>query len=1159
MTNKNTLHHLHVHTYFSFLDGYGTPLSRVKKAKELGMTAMAITDHNHLGGCIDFQAACKSEGIKPVLGVELYYTEDTSILSQSADERNELALENAKAAGVEIPARILKKDLKELIAPYAYNPKQFHILFLAKNQQGWKNLVRLQSEAARVCTYNGRFLCDDKMIKKYSKGLMMTTACLGNIVNHYIMKGELTKAYEQLNKWHTIFGDDFYVEIQPLNEPVQALCNYHLIQYATSNDVKLVATNDVHYTNYEDIDDHDTLLCIGIGKLKSDKERMRYKPEFWVRSYDEMIEAFTNQFVSNEYLNERMSLHEYIEVCKEALANTTAVTDKVDDNIKLGSDIPILPKLNIPHGFTAEQHLTLQSYESLFKYLSKKPELNMTEYLDRLAFELNVINTKGYADYMLIVKDIIDWCQQNDIPVGPGRGSAAGSLCLFVNGITKCIDPIKYGLLFSRFLTMDRTALPDIDTDFSYLNRQRVIQYLKDKYGEECVSFIGTYTEMGVKSGLKDVGRVLNINFATMNMLSKKIDEWTGDAPSIKFKDLDKLADGDAKDKAIYAEFKKVEEENAELFRLARAFEGTKRNAGIHASGILVTPIPINDMFPTRYVDGSQVTLYTGPQVETIGGVKLDILGLKTLDVLDLTVKAIEPSANVYQLYDLVDNHLADEEMFAALCRKETEGIFQLESNLFKGLVADMLPDQLDDITLITAFGRPGPLGAGLPATFAKRKRGEEEAVEPLPNTWDIVADSLGVLAYQEHAMRIAQRVAGFDDNQADSFLRKAMAKKKRDLLDLCNQWFIYGKVNEEAPAGYDPENKNQTFYDPTAKYGTPILGGTNNGYNAAELEAYIEMTEAFCSYLFNKSHAACYSFISVCTMYLKTYHKVEFLAALLSLQGKQEKIDLYCKVAQGYSIEISVPDINLSNENFTAVNGKILYGLNSIKGVGATAIPVLIACRPYMNLADAYEKAGKKAFNKKIGNALIKAGAFDFQNNNRNVLLNTFQDIRKAKKEERFDETAYGEDLCIEYEEEVLGSAISFKPYWDSVHSGEVVSVQLAIDNVREKIDKNGNMMAFIDITVNKCKVKGVVFASTYCKNHDEIRAGNTINAKLKKDDKGGFILNSLLKSLPKLKKPDNKEVTEDMINRFNDLLDKTTSKMPLTEGTSLFLFTLI
>lgn len=1146
MINKNFAH-LHLHTHYSFLDGYGSPASRAKKAKELGMNAIAITDHNHLGGCLEFQKACKDEDIKPILGVELYYTKDTNMLSKDAKIRYELALEAAEKAGVIIPPKAKKKDIKELIAPYQYDTKQHHLLFLAKNQTGWNNLVKLQSEAAKVCTYNGRFICDDNMINKYKDGLIVTTACLGSIINRYIMKERFIEAYAQLDKWRNMFGENLYIEIQPLNEPDQALCNYHLIQYAVNNNIKLVATNDVHYTNQSDIDDHDTLLCVGIGKLKSDEERMRYKPEFWMRSYDEMIEAFTTQYHSNEYLSSRMGLEEYIETVKQALSNTNLIASQVEAGIKLGSDTTILPKLEIPNGFTAEQYLTLLSYKGLFRYLSDKPELNLQEYLDRLAFELNVINTKGYADYMLIYRDIVEWCQNEGIPVGPGRGSASGSLCLFVNGITKCIDPIKYGLLFSRFLTMDRTALPDIDSDFSYLNRHRVIQYLKDKYGEDCVSFIGTYTEMGVKSGLKDVGRVLNIDFATMNSISKKIDEWTGDAPSVKFKDLDKLENGDNKDKSIYTEFKKYENNYSELFRLARSFEGTPRNQGVHASGILVTPMPINNLFPTRVdKDGSLVTLYTGPQCESLGACKLDILGLKTLDVMDLTIKAVNPNATVYELYELVDNYLDNEEMFSALCNKETEGIFQLESNLFKNMIFEILPKSINDISVITSLGRPGPLSAKMDKIYAKISRGELEPSEPLRGTWDIVKNALGTICYQEHVMRISQVVAGFDDNQADSYLRKALAKKDSKKMELCKQWFIYGKVNAEDPAEYsnlfeDKNSKNRPYYDPKGEYGSPILGGVNNGYTAEELEEFWENIKGYASYLFNASHAACYSFISVCTMYLKTFHKTEFFAALLSLQSTQEKIDLYCNVAQNYGIEISTPDINLSNENFTAKDNKILYGLGSIKGVGASAIPTLIACRPYADIADAYEKAGKKACNKKIGESLIKAGAFNFQDINRNNLLNIFQDIRKAKKEERFDETAYNEDVCTEYEKEVLGCAITYRPFWDTVHSGETVSVELELIKVNERKDKNGNMMGFITAKIGKLEVKGVAFASIYCKNVSafDVNINSTVYAKVKKDDKGGFIVNRVLEALPKLNIENPKPILQCAIDEFNTMMD--------------------
>lgn len=1155
--------HIHLHTWFSLLDGHGSPKSRVKKAKELGMKALAITDHNALYGCPDFQDACKEEGIKPLLGAELYYTEDTSTLvlpleekeglteaqakKKASEKRKKIATDKAIEDGIIIPPKATKKTINELIAPYEYDTKQFHLLFLAKNQTGWHNLIKLQSEAASKCTFNARFCCDNKMINKYKDGLIMTTACLGNIVNNLFLKENFNKAYKILDSWHEMFGEDFYIEIQPLLNEEQAFCNFYLIEYALKNNIEIIATNDVHYTNKEDYDDHDTLLCIGTGAYKNQENRMRYDHEFWMRSYDEMIEAFSNQYDNNKILNSKFKKSDYIEIIEEALNTTNKIADKIDGNIKIGSDKPILPKVNIPGNYTAEQYLTLISFQGLYKYLAKNKDLNHDEYIKRLDFELSVINTKGYADYMLIVKDIIDWCEINDIPTGPGRGSASGSLVLFVNNITKCVDPIKYKLLFSRFLTLDRTALPDIDSDFSYLKRHKVIQYLKDKYGEDCVSFIGTFTELGVKNGLKDVGRVFNIDFSIMNSITKQIDIITDENPSISFKLLDDLINGTEREKKKYKQFKELENKYSDIFRLARIFEGTPRNAGVHASGVLVTPIPINDMFPTRCdSDNSLVTLYPGPEIERLNGVKIDVLGLRTLDVLDLTVKAVNPKDTIYNLYDTVNNHLSDEKMYDPLNNKETEGIFQLESALFKRLIGDMRPSNIEDITVITAVARPGPLGAGLHTKFANRKKKEEKITEPLPNTYDIVEDSLGVLIYQEHCMQIAQRVAGFNDNQADSFLRKSMAKKRRELMALCDQWFIYGKINSEPPKDYDYDNKKQPYYDPTGKYGDEILGGINNGYDEKQLTDYTIMIADFSSYLFNKSHASSYSLLSCCSMYLKTYHKVEFFAALLSLQDKKEKIDLYCRVADEYGIEIKTPDINLSKEFFTVADKKILYGLNSIKGIGSKAVSHILELQPYNNLEDAYSRLGTKSFNKKIGEALIKAGAFDSFDKNRNNLLNKFQIVRKAsKKEDEFNINEFNREICMQYEKDTLGSSITYKTFWRNVLSGETVSVECPIIEVSEITDKNENLMAFIKVIIDNEIVNGVVFSKIYSnygsifnkncisnirnKDTDEYK---TMYLEVKKDENSNLIVNKVLKNLPKSK---NKQIFNDFFEMIS------------------------
>lgn len=1105
--------HIHVHTRYSFLDGMASATELAKIAKELGMTSLAITDHNHLGGVYEFQEACKAEGIKPLLGCEMYYTEDTNILSLSADERNALAMEKAVEAGVEIPAKIdgkkiTKKQINELIADYTYDTKQYHILFIATNQLGWKNLVQLQSEAAAKCTYNGRYLCDLDMIRKYSEGLIMTTACIGSRIAHLINHNKEQEAEILMLKFKDIFGDRFFLEIQPLNIIEQQRVNATFMTWSEKYNIKLIATNDVHYGRKADHDDHDTLLCIGTGNFKIEQERIRYSNDFWMKSYDEMVECFTEQCTSyhGEY-NEAYMAH-----CIKALENTNALADMVDDNIKLGSDVDLFPQLDIPNNMEPETYLTMLCYKNLYKYKKKRSIIPLRAYEARLDEELHIINSKGFAPYILTVYEYVNWCDQQKIPVGPGRGSAAGSLILFLLGITKVIDPIEYDLLFFRFLTMDRTAPPDIDLDFSYFRRDDVIRHLEDKYGANKVCHIGTYTTMGVKSGLKDVGRVLQIDFVTMNSITKEIDIITDEAPSIKFKHLDALAESDLpRDKAKYEQFKALENKYPELFRLARRFEGTPRNMGVHASGILITPMPVADLFPTR-VDpktGVTVALYTGPQLESLKAIKVDILGLKTLDVLDMTAKSIDPNSNLEDYYDIVKTD--DKKMFDLIKAKATDGLFQIESPLFKGLCDSIQPDNIDDIIAITSIGRPGPLSAGMDKMYADRKHGREQAVEPLPNTWDLVSNTYGTIIYQEAIMLIAQRVAGFNGNQADSYLRKGFAKKKKALMDMCKQWFIYGKKNIEAPVGTDETNLDQPMYDPTGKHGTEIKGGIANGYDEQQLKDFWHNIEGFADYLFNKSHAACYSYITVLTAYFKTYYPAKFMAALLSMQDSADKIDQYVKIARQMGIPILTPDINISNKDFVENNGSILYGLGSIKGVGESSIPELIANRPYASISDALEKVDKKFLNKRVGVSLIKAGAFDFESKNRFALLQEFYTLRKDKDEYEPAEL-YTREICMEMEKEVLGTPITYLPFWDGVVTDQTVEIEFELKKVQEKTDRNGNLMAFVDGVCDGCSIRAVVFSKTYVRNiaYFDMNFNTKIILKGKKDDKGALIVSS-------------------------------------------------
>ena len=682
--------HIHNHTEYSLLDGLGSVEEKVLKAKELGMKALAITDHNHLGGCLEFQAACKKHGIKPLLGVELYWTWNRETISLSKEERDSIALAKAIEAGVEIPKKAKKTEIKELIKPYQYDTKGYHIILIAKNQTGWDNLVKIQSEAALTGLYDGKHHCDNELLKKYSEGILCTSACISSVISHHFRKDEDNISYKMLEEWINIFGkENVFIEMQGLDWEEQYKVNKKLIKLAKSKDVKLIATNDNHYTNKEDNECHDILLCIGTGKLKEDPNRMKYSHEFWIRSYDEMIDAFKRKDNSEEYMN----------VVVEALENTNYLADLVEEDIILGSKEPLFTKVKLPKGYTSEQYLSHKCWRKLYKYLTKNPSFNKREYEARLNWELYVINTKGYAPYMLTVDEFVDWSNNNNCPTGPGRGSASGSLVLFLLGITKVIDPIQNGLLFSRFLTMDRTALPDIDIDFCYYGRDSVIKHMEDVYGSENVALIGTYTELGVKNGLKDIGRVLSIDFATMNAISKKISELTDNAPSISFKDLDNLED------TKYSEFKKLEEANKELFRIARKLEGTKRNFGVHASGVLVTPNPINDIFPTR-VDkdtGVRITLYTGPEVEACNGVKYDFLGLKTVSIINKTIKAIDESLTWEDLYKAVK--LDDKGIFEMICNKETDAMFQIESDLFKSIISDMQPTHFNDIVVLTSLG----------------------------------------------------------------------------------------------------------------------------------------------------------------------------------------------------------------------------------------------------------------------------------------------------------------------------------------------------------------------------------------------------------------------------------------------------------------------
>lgn len=1090
--------HLHVHTAYSFLDGYCHIPKLVSRAKELGMTSLAITDHNHMGGIYEFQKECNKQGIKPILGYEGYQTWNSEELAKDVDTRWANAATDAFREGVvtkeEAQAVITKKkgfkgikEVKERIKPFMYDTRQYHLILLAMNQTGLNNLIKLQSEAAKVCTYNGRFLFDMEMLRKYNEGVICTTACVANMAAKTLNNGDKQLAETILLEYKDIFKDRFYLEVQPNDFDDQINVNNFYIEMHKKHDISLVATSDVHYVLKTDNKDHDVLVCIGTGTDIFDSKRMRYDHNYWLKSEEEMQDDFKKILNKSEKVKE-VALEKYA-LYLEAMKNTQIIANMVED-VTLGSKTPLMPKL--PGSNNTKKELRELAYKGLYELAKRYKYIadDIVNYEKRLAYELNIINYKDFADYMLIVREYLNWADNNGIMTGPGRGSAAGSLVLLCIGITKNVDPIKHDLLFGRFLTIDRTGLPDIDSDVSYFGRDKVIQHIKDLYGESNVAHIGTYTQQGVKSGLKDVGRALKVPFDKMNSLSKEIDKFEGSVPpQPKFKDYDSLKDGNETEKSLYAKWKKLEEDNKEIFRLARAFEGLKRNFGVHASGVLAMPCRVDDYFPTRTDDnGIMITLFTGVECEELGTAKLDVLGLKTLSIIEKTLSHLGKDVN--WLYDNFD--IEDKKLYELLAQAKSDCIFQLESDMFKDYLQEMKPTCFDDIAATTSLLRPGPLSANMHHQYANRKHGKENSTVPLRGIENILNNTYFVIPYQEQMMMISKQVSGFDDNQADSLTRKIFAKKQVDKMPMLERCHIYGKKNCEGPEGWE-DNNELPWYDPKGKYGPEIKGALVNGYTEKEMKDYFELIQGYSSYLFNKSHAVAYSFISMLTTWLKLYYPVEFYSAFLSMQATEDLLR-YIPMIRKEGIDVKVPNVNISNTDFTPDGSNILFGLGSIKGVGESSIPAIIENRPYSSLEDALNKIGKKSFNKRVGEALIMSGAFDTYKNNRNELLNEFHEIRKDKKEDILDVNDYNEEVIMDYEMKSLSCPVTCTPEWfDYEDNSEVHDVSIMITKIDERKDSKGNLMAFCEGDVGGGVIIDlVIFSSIYLSNIGIIRAGH-------------------------------------------------------------------
>lgn len=1138
--------HLHTHSVYSILDGACKIPDLVARAKELGMTALAITDHNHLGGTFSFQRECKKQDIKPLLGYEGYFTYNTDIAALPIENRNRIALFNALQAGAlteqvdkdfsemdsyeelseiftDKEVSRLKKNNKEIFTKYEYDMHQYHILYIAQNQTGWNNLVKLQSESADKCTYNGRFLADLKMVEKYSEGVICTTACIGSLASKLIQSGKEERAYVLIRQLHRIFGDRFYLEIQPLAIPQQAITNEKYMEWAEELGIKSIATTDVHYVLKSDWDDHDTYLCISTSKYKDQQDRMKYSNDFWIRSVDEMVNAFENQ-VNAMYADKSPDFKErYRRYYINAIKETNAVAASVREDITIGSKVPLYPHIEIPSGLTADDVLRIKAYAGLYEYekgqIAAGTPIDITVYEDRIFDELEIITAKQYTNYFLMVDEYVNWGNtpnhETGLPncvVGPGRGSADGSLVLFCINVS-LIDPIKQNLMFSRFLNMDRMACPDIDCDFDYDNRPLLIKHLEEKYGRPQVAHIGTWTTESILSGIKDFGKVLRADYTEMNTLTKELQKLVS-TPQAKFKHYDELAETNPEG---YKTFKGFEETYAEIFRLARKFEGACRQYGTHPSGVLVTPIDVADVFPTRKdtTSGITITLYTGTEVEDTGGIKFDILGLKTLTVIKNALLHIpnpndsSRTMNFEDLYSLAD--VTDENVYNMISNGEVDGVFQIESGLYKGLVDSIKPSNIDDISALLAIGRPGPLGAGCDKLYAAWKHDPSQIKEYLHGIDDILNESNGTIIYQEQFMKICMRVAGFDLGQSDSLARKIIAKKKHDMVEMLRRIFVYGKKNTEGPEGWK-DDPNAPWYDD--HYGPEIKGGVNNGYTAKELCEFFETVKDFASYSFNKAHSAAYGYISFLTAWLKCYYPAQYMAALLSMQDKDEKKEHYISVCSKMGINVTVPDVNKSESNFVALDDKtILYGLGSIKGIGNAKLDALLDNAPYTSIEDAMERVEKKFFNKTVGENLIKAGAFNrAEGSNRFAVLNKFHKLRKDKGVKVYDEDTFTREACLSLEIETLGSCVSYKPLWASVKPGASFMEPCTIVSVKEHIASTSKkQMAFLQVKYDASTIRAVVFPKLYGSIKSLLKAGTEVFISGKKDEKDEMIVNKI------------------------------------------------
>ena len=894
--------HLHVHSEYSLLDGMSRIKDLPKRAKELGMDAIALTDHGVMYGAVEFYKECKKNDVKPIIGCEVYV------------------------------ARRTRFD-KEASIDAGYN----HLILLVKNKKGYQNLIKLVSLSfVEGFYYKPRI--DKEILEKYSEGLVCLSACLAGELPQAIIQNDMEKA-EKIALWYkNLFKDDYYIEIQNNGLREQVMVNQKLIELARKLNIPLVGTNDAHYLKKEDAYNHEVLLCIQTGKKMSDEDRMRFETdEFYIKSKEEMSEYFEN--------------------IPEAVSNTVKIAEKCNYDFEFG--VTKLPNYDVPEEFDTHLDYFVKLCNDGFK--NRYGESPSKELRDRLEYEISIINKMGYVDYFLIVWDFINYAKSVGIPVGPGRGSGAGSMAAYCIGITD-IDPIKYNLIFERFLNPERISMPDFDVDFCYERRQEVIDYVGRKYGIDHVSQIITFGTMAARMVIRDVGRVLDFLYSETDKLAKMI-------PMEVHITIQKALEQNREFKEWYDSDPNVKQ----LIDIAIALEGLPRQASTHACGVVITKDPVDTYVPLYLNDGNVSTQYTMTLLEELGLLKMDFLGLRTLTVISDCIKLVKQTRGIDVEFD---KDMNDQNVYKQWAEGNTCGIFQFESAGMTNFMKELKPDCLEDIIAGVSLYRPGPMDQIPRYIKGKRHPGHNEythpALEPILNV------TYGCMVYQEQVMQIVRDLAGYSLGRAD-LVRRAMGKKKLDVMAKEREYFIHGQVDE---------NGNIV-----------VPGCIRNGIDEASANKIFDEMAEFAKYAFNKSHAAAYSVVSYRTAYLKYYYPAEFMAATLnSFLGNLDKVPVYIDECRRLNIDILKPNINKSFTKFTVQDGKIRFGMGSIKNVGVAAVNNIVSERDkngdFKSFTDFCERIKDENVNKKCIESLIKAGCFDDMGQTRNTLLASFEGI---------------------------------------------------------------------------------------------------------------------------------------------------------------------